>query len=74
MAKNRLPVSKKPVPVKIVYDSPKTTSIVSEDKKYKIESGLRTLREAEKIKSDKGLMKDIKALAKEETKALSKIK
>ena len=69
--KNKLPTTNKPVPVKIVGNgecAPKA------DDKWRIEDALRTLQSAEKFKSDKPLMKAVKALAKEQVKALSKIK
>ena len=70
--KNKLPVSKKPIPVKIVNDSPKAT--VASDDKWRVEDALRTLRRAEEIRQDKGLMKQAKVMAKKEAAALSKIK
>ena len=71
--KNKLPVSKKPVPVRIVHDTPEVAKTGEMDK-YRIQDALRTIKDAEKFKADKSLMKGVKALAREEAKALSKIK
>ena len=74
MAKNRLPVSsKKPIPVKIVYDKSTADKPEGNDK-WKIQDALRTIKDAEKFKQDKVLMKGVKALAREEAKALDKIR
>lgn len=62
----------KPVPVKIVNDSPKP-SYVEEDKKYRAERDLSTLREAALIQADKDRVKAAKACAKEQMKALSRV-
>ena len=43
------------------------------DRRYKAEDGLRTIQQADKVKSDKPLMKDIKALAKENMATLAKV-
>ena len=73
-SKSRLPVaSKKPVPVRIVNDGPAEIKSDSHDK-WKIQDALRTIKDAEKFKADKTLMKGVKALAREEAKALDKIK
>ena len=48
--------------------------MTAEDKKWRTEEDLRTLRRAEEIKKDKSRVKDVKVLVKEEMKALSKIK
>lgn len=44
------------------------------ERKYRAEDALRTIEQAEKCKSDKGLMRDVKSLAKEKIKHLGKIK
>lgn len=68
--KNKLPTTKsKPVPVKIVNDTPNECK---PDNKWRAEDGLRTLQRAAEVKKDKGLMKEIKNLAKEQLKAVSK--
>ncbi len=71
MTKGKLPVQKQ---------QSKSTAMPTPDKdweqrerKYKAEDALRTLQRAEEIKSDKGLMKDCKALANTQMKALGKI-
>jgi len=72
MAKSRLPTtSKKPIPVKIVSDT--VCDRPMEMDKYRIHDALRTIKEAEKFRADKSLMKAVKAEAKKEAKALSKI-
>lgn len=43
------------------------------ERKYRAEDALRTMQRADEIKSDKGLMKDMKALAKEQMAALNKV-
>ena len=84
MAKAKLPVQKltaskktKPVPVKIVSDyddGPKETAgHEARERKYRAEDALRTIKEYEKLQADKALMKDVKALAKEQMNALKKI-
>lgn len=80
MAKKSLPVeklkaSKKAIPVRIVNET--TDSIPDRDesreRKWKAEDALRTMKEYEKIKSDKQLMSDVKKMAKEEMNKLKKI-
>lgn len=65
-------VAQKPVPVKIVSDAPKP-SYVEEDKKWRRESDLRILQDAERIKADKERYKGAKECAREQLKALKKI-
>lgn len=74
MAKGKLPVAstKKPIPVKIVSDTASCSPAM--DNKWKTQDALRTIQDAEKYKMDKVLMKDVKALAKEQMKALGRIK
>jgi hypothetical protein len=78
----KLPVQKlkasksKPVPVRIVSEasSPSTDKGYEDrERKYRAEDALRTIKEYEKLQSDKSLMKDVKALAKEQMNALKKI-
>lgn len=45
----------------------------AEERRWKAEDALRDIERAEKHKSDKLLMKDVKACAKEKMKALSKV-
>jgi len=77
--KSKLPVEKlgaKPIPVRIVNDSPSPStdkSYEARERKYRAEDALRTMKEMKKIESDKGLMRDAKALAKEEMNKLKKI-
>lgn len=69
--------SKKAVPVRIVSDT--ACSPVSDkgyetrERKYRAEDALRTMQRAAEISSDKTLMKDMQALAKEQMAALSKV-
>lgn len=75
MTKNKLSkVVAKPIPVKIVSDNPKSTAYADEDKKWRAEHDLRTLKEAALIKSDKNRMCAAKACADKELKALKSIK
>ena len=75
MAKSKLPVeklkaSKKPIPVKIVSDSP---SYVKEDDKWRAEDDLRALQRAAEIQADKSRVKAAQAVAKEQMANLKKI-
>lgn len=75
MAKNKLSkVVAKPIPVKIVNDSPKSTAYADEDKKWRAQSDLRTLKEAAEIKADKARMNAAKCCADKEIKSLKSIK
>lgn len=62
----------------IPVDRPCTTAYkptkadVEREKRYQAEDGLRSIQRAAEIKKDKGLMKDIKALMKEQMKAVNK--
>ena len=76
--KTKLPVAKpqKPIPVKIVSDSPKASTDASyeeREKKWRAESDLRTLKEAAEIQRDKERMKAAKNIGKQEMNALKKI-
>lgn len=72
--KNKLAsaVSKKPIPVKIVQDTPKT-SYSEEDKKWRAQDDLRALQRAAEIKADRTRMSQVKKCANEQLKALKKI-
>lgn len=64
----------KPVPVKIVYDSSRSTGMVAgEDMKYKAQDALRTLQRAKEIERNRPLMKAVKAEAKSMMKNLSNV-
>lgn len=70
---NTLPVGKaKPIPVKIVNDSPKSSPVEYDDSKWRAEDALRTIQRAEELKSDKKLMSNVKKLASEQVKNLKK--
>lgn len=73
--KNKLAgaVSKKPIPVKIVNDTPKT-SYSEEDKKWRAQDDLRALQRAEEIRADKSRMSAVKSCVSEQLKTLKKIK
>ncbi len=80
MAKKSLPVeklsSKTPVPVKIVSEGSSVASdkgYEARERKYKAEDALRDIERAETHKRDKGLMSDVKKLAKEKVDSLKKI-
>lgn len=79
MHKSKLPVQKlkasksKPIPVKIVSDSPKSTAYAKEDQKWRAEDDLRTLQRAKEVENDKARMKAAKAIAKEQMQNLKKI-
>ncbi len=64
-----LKAGKKPVPVRIVSDSP---SSIKEDTKWRAEDDLRALQRAAEIQNDKSRVKAAKAVAKEQMNALKK--
>lgn len=71
MAKKTLPVA--PVNMPMEATAPKADKKYAErERRYAAEEGLRTLNRAAEIKRDKVLLKDIKTLAKEQMKAVSK--
>lgn len=65
MSKKKLPTTLS-MPEKVKYDE-------ANERRYQAEDGLRILQRAEECRKDKQLMKDIKALAKQQMKALGKI-
>jgi hypothetical protein len=78
--KSKLPVEKlgttKPVPVKIIQDTPSTSSnkdYEARERKYKAEDALRDIERAEQHKRDKALMGDVKKLAQDKVKSLKNI-
>jgi len=50
-----------------------TRADVEREKRYRAESAIRTLKEADEIKRDKDLMKDCKAYVKEQAKTIGKL-
>jgi len=64
--------SKKPIPVRIVSDSP-SPSYAKEDQKWRAEDDLRALQRAAEIQADKSRVKAAQAIAKEQMSALKKI-
>lgn len=74
-AKNKLLSSKAaasmPYPVDTVRRPTKEEEL--RERRWKAESGLRSIQEAEKVKRDRGLMKDVKALAAEQMQDLKKV-
>lgn len=81
MAKASLPLkkaegSKNPVPVKIIHDDiqPKVDKSYEErEKRYRAEEALRDIERAEGHKRNKELMRDVKSVAKEKIKTMSKV-
>lgn len=61
----------KPIPVKIVSDSP-SPSYAKEDQKWRAEDDLRALQRAKEIEGDKSRMKAAKAVAQEQLNVLKK--
>ena len=70
MAKNKLPVAS----TSEVSEKMKSKAYEASERKYRAEDALRTIEKAEQHKSDKGLMRDVKGLAREKIKCLGKIK
>lgn len=68
--------SKKKIPIADIKSAPMQYRETKEDRerqrKWAAEDGLRTIQQAEKIKNDKQLMSDIKALATEQVSNLKK--
>ena len=72
MTKNKLTGAMKPVPVKIV--SPETSPASKRGiDKWEAQDALRTIQRAEEIKSNKPLMKAVKAEAKSQMKAMERV-
>lgn len=65
--------SKARMPVEALGSGVPTASDKARERRYQIEDGLRTMQHAEEIKKDKGLMKDIRCLAKEQMQSLAKV-
>lgn len=63
-SKNKLPVA---------MPSAGATAMAADDMKYRAQDALQTIKRAEEYKSDKILMKHVKACAKQEMKALKKL-
>lgn len=69
--------SPKPTPAKTAAKSSGSKGIsaspsyAEEDKKWKTRNAMETLMRAEELKKDKGLMRDVEALAKEQAQKLS---
>lgn len=72
-AKNKLPTSKAPIPVKIVHDAPEVSTSRDSDMKWKAQDALRDIERAETHKQDKELMKHVKTMAQEKMNSLKKI-
>lgn len=67
--KNKLPVESPCAPV--AYKS--TAADKARERQYQVEDGLRTMQRAADIVKDKGLLKDIKAFAKQQVSDLNKV-
>lgn len=68
-AKRALPVESPCSPV--AYKA--TASDKARERQYQVEDGLRTMQRAADIVKDKGLLKDIKAFAKQQVNDLNKV-
>lgn len=73
MAKRKLPIAKAST-AEVATPYPQTKEQKDRERRYAAEDGLRAIQRAEEIKSNKQLMSDVKALAAEQIKALSKFK
>lgn len=62
------PSSKMPAP----KPQPMTSMSVDDDIKYRAQDAMRTIARAEEHKKDRGLMKEVKRMAKETMKAVCK--
>lgn len=60
---------KKEVEIEVVKGPP-----MAEERKWRAEDALRTLKRAEEIKSDNGLMKEVEKCRREEMRSLASIK
>ncbi len=50
-----------------------TSAMSAPDRKYEAQEALRTLKRADEIQRDRGLMKVVKCCARDEMKALAKV-
>jgi hypothetical protein len=66
VGKNKLPVAQPEVAVP-------SKDAKAQERRWRAEEALRCIDRAENFKQDKGLMKDVKALAKEQMSSLQKI-
>lgn len=67
------PAKTKPVPVKIVNESPKAVPAPDYDKKWRAEDDLRALRRAAEVQGDAQRMKEAKAIGKKEAAVLARV-
>lgn len=66
--------AQKAVPVKIVSEPAPANKVDGDrERKWKAEDALRTVKEYERVRSDKSLMKDVKKLAQDEMRKLKQI-
>ena len=56
-----------------VHEAMESKAYEARERRYKAEDALRTIETAERHKADKGLMKDVKTMARDRMKALGKI-
>ena len=67
----------KPVPVRIVTEGPKVSgpskSSMDQERKWRAEDDLRTLRRAAEVQADKGRVRDAQKIAKQEFAALERV-
>ncbi len=79
MAKSKLPVNKLSISAKeVAVNHTAPAPMLDKDheareRRWKAEEACRDIERAEKHKMDKGLMKDVKAVAREKIKGLGKI-
>jgi len=74
MAKGKLPVNKLPSTKEVAGPSPASTrEYEAQERRYRAERACEDIERAEKHKADKGLMKDVKTVARERMKALGKV-
>lgn len=74
MAKSTRKIVKSPSPIIPAASGGMTAEDRAREKKWRTESDMRTLREAEGIRCDKSRMRSAKAAAAKEVAALKKIK
>ena len=72
-ARGKLPKSNLSQSVEVNEAKPDKDNEALRERRWKAESALETLQRAEEHKKDKGLMKDIKNLAKEKMNGLKKM-
>lgn len=74
MAKQKMPVAKTPIPVKIVSEPASAPNKIDADreKKWRAEDDLRTIKAMAELQRDKERMRNAKSLAKQQMADLKK--